>query len=67
MTGGNQQFEIKAYSKSQLFAHYGVTAQTFRKWLRPILTEIGTYTGKMYTPAQVKKIVDHLGPPKTAI
>jgi hypothetical protein len=56
------QFSIKAYSIKELIALYGVTYTTFRSWLTKV-SDLGDYAGKKYTPAQVQKIVDHLGEP----
>ncbi|WP_113636090.1 helix-turn-helix domain-containing protein [Nubsella zeaxanthinifaciens] len=55
-------FTIKAYTKKQLAAFYGVSRSTFRRWINQI-SDLGEYIGKTYTPAQVKKIVEHLGTP----
>lgn len=56
------QFAIKAYSIKEMHIFYNVTYKTFRAWLSRI-NDLGEYSGKKYTPAQVKKIVEHLGTP----
>ena len=55
-------FTVKAYSKPQLANMYGVSRVTFNKWLQKV-SDLGYYLGRCYTPAQVQKIVDHLGTP----
>jgi hypothetical protein len=56
------EFEIKALSKKQLRDLYGVSYTTLRAWLKNI-NDLGDYSGKTFTPAQVNKIVTHLGNP----
>ncbi|MGN7988673.1 hypothetical protein ACTJKC_15095 [Pedobacter sp. 22226] len=60
--GLEAQFTIKAYSKKELHALYKVSAKTFRAWIEPIV-DLGCYKGQKYTPAQVEKLVFHLGKP----
>jgi hypothetical protein len=55
-------FIIKSYSKMELVHAYGVSLKTFKAWLSQA-PELGEYKGKRYTPAQVLKIVYHLGTP----
>ncbi len=55
-------FTVKAYTKTQMASKYRVSLTTFKKWLRNV-NDLGEYLGKCYTPAQVQKIVDHLGTP----
>ena len=50
--------------KKDLALLYGVTYKTMRSWLSVIEADIGIYTGKRYTPAQVQLIVERLGLPK---
>lgn len=62
MTQGSE-FKIQAYNKTQLLAYYHIGAKTLNRWLAKV-PDLGAYQGKiMFTPAQVKKIVDHIGPP----
>jgi hypothetical protein len=56
-------FIIKGYRKKELIAMYETTRDTFNAWLQNV-PDIGNYKGKSYTPAQVQKIIDHLGPPR---
>jgi len=56
------EFTIKAYSIKEMYIFYNVTYKTFIAWLKRV-DNLGNYTGKKYTPAQVQKIVDHLGYP----
>lgn len=57
-----EDFSVKAYSKKELKALYNVGEKTLRKWLAKVVN-LGSYDGRKYTPAQVQKIVDHLGTP----
>ncbi len=62
MTAKN--FEIKAYSKAELAAAYGVSVATFIKWQLQagIGCQIRLYC-KIYTPKEVSLIVEKLGEP----
>jgi hypothetical protein len=55
-------FTIKAYPYKTLRVMYGVSWRTFNKWIKKI-PDLGEYDGKAYTPAQVEKIVNHIGRP----
>jgi hypothetical protein len=55
-------FTVKAYTKTQLAGFYGVSLTSFKRWLKNV-KDLGEYLGKCFTPAQVQKIVDHLGTP----
>ncbi len=55
---------FKASNKTTLANAYKVSLYTFQKWLRPIKTDLGEYTGNIYSPKQVSKIVQHLGLPE---
>lgn len=55
-------FTVKAYTKTQMASLYGVSLTTFKRWLHNV-HDLGAYLGKCFTPAQVQKIVDHLGNP----
>jgi hypothetical protein len=55
--------EIKTYSKKQLAALYNVSPKVLRNWLRPHLNKIGKYTGKTYTPKQIKIIIELIDEP----
>lgn len=46
----------------QLHELYGVSWKTFKAWLAQV-PELGEYKGRAYTPAQVQKIINHLGTP----
>ncbi|TSE03523.1 DUF4248 domain-containing protein [Aquimarina algiphila] len=54
----------KSSSKKTLALAYGVTAETFNTWLKPIENQIGDYLSRCYTPKQVETIVKHLGIPQ---
>lgn len=54
---------MKAKSISQLALEYGVSGKTFKKWLAKI-PEIESIKGRrIFTPAEVEKIFNHLGRP----
>lgn len=55
-------FKIQAYSRKELTEEYRVSLKTFNRWISGI-KDLGEYVGKSFTPAQVKKIVDHIGEP----
>lgn len=55
-------FKIQAYSIKAIRMHYGVSWKTWIVWMGQI-PDLGAYIGKSYTPAQVQKIVNHIGKP----
>ena len=62
MPANNESFIIKGYSLKELCTEYDATYKTFKKWLN-LIPDLGDYTGKRFTPAQVEKIVKHIGKP----
>lgn len=44
----------------QLAARWQVNEKTVKKWIEPFLGELGTIRGNLFTPRQVKIILDHL-------
>lgn len=55
--------DVKAETITSLAAKYNVSRQTIYKWLKPIWHLLQRIEGcRTFTPAQVKKIYDHLGP-----
>lgn len=63
-------FEIHAYSKSQMAEFYGVSTKTFSRWLEPLREKCPDLFppkekdhAHIYTPKQVKMIVEHLDLP----
>jgi hypothetical protein len=54
---------IKAMNKKQLADLYGVSVNTFSKWLKPFKDRIGKLMGYIYTPKQVRIIFECLGEP----
>lgn len=59
----NSVIEIKPYTNKQLAALYGVSANTFSKWLQKHQKDIGKKLGHFFTIPQVKIIFDKLGYP----
>lgn len=58
---------IKAYTKKELRLLYGISRETFNKWLQPIKAFLPHYqpSAKILTPAQVKVIFEHWGEPES--
>ncbi len=56
---------LKAYGKAELCALYGVSRETFGKWLKEIQDLLPHYkpSSKVLTPAQVKVIFEAIGTP----
>lgn len=59
---------IVAMSKKEVAATLGVTEKTLRAWVHCMLSqsdaikkEFGAYTGRKYTPRQVRMIFSHVG------
>lgn len=44
----------------QLAARWNVSERTVRRWIKPFEDELGPVSGKIFTPRQVKIILDHL-------
>jgi len=60
----NMKIPIKAYSKSQLAAMYGISVVTFMKWLELKGIEIeDILKRKIFTPREVEMIFNGLGEP----
>lgn len=58
-----KKIEVKAYNKTTLAGLYGVSVETFTKWIAPFADLIGPVIGRIFTPKQVKVIFDCLGEP----
>jgi hypothetical protein len=55
--------QIKPYKHKELSDLYGVSRQTFSKWLIPFKDKIGKRQGHYYSVEQVKTIFASLGVP----
>ena len=55
--------QIKPYKHKELADLYGVSKQTFAKWLIPFKVKIGERKGHFYSVEQVKTIFSLLGIP----
>ena len=44
----------------QLAARWQVSERTVRRWIAPFMDELGTVHGRLFTPRQVKIILEHL-------
>lgn len=51
---------LRPVTLRQLAARWQVDERTVRRWIEPFLDEIGPIHGKLFTPRQVKIILDHL-------
>ncbi len=61
----DNQIMIKPYTQKELAAIYGVSAKTFRKWIRALDNEIGKRTGYYYSIEQIKIVFTRLQLPTT--
>ncbi len=46
---------------SSLAAKYGVSTQTFKKWIKEIEDSLGYHRKRPFTPVQIKMIFNFLG------
>ena len=60
----DHNFKLRtALTKTQLAKAYGVNIKTFNKWIKPALKVVGNPFGRLFTPLQVKTIIQMLGRP----
>lgn len=52
--------EYKPMTLLQLANRWQVDVKTARKWIKPFKHELGRVEGNLFTPRQVKIILDHL-------
>lgn len=52
--------EYKPMTVLDLANRWQVDVRTVRKWIKPFRHELGTVCGNIFTPRQVKIILDHL-------
>ena len=57
------KFEVKASTKKEMAAIYGVSVRTFNSWLKPFEEKVGEKRGRYYTVNQVVIIIEVLGLP----
>ncbi len=57
------KFEVKASTKKEMAAIYGVSVRTFNSWVKPFEEKVGEKRGRYYTVNQVLIIVEVLGLP----
>lgn len=58
--------ESKTYkpaTRSQLAKRYGVSSETFKKWLSKVPDLVIEGKERVFTPKQVATIINHLGEP----
>ena len=44
----------------QLAARWGVSVRTVKRWIKPFEHELGKVDGRIFSPRQVKIILEHL-------
>jgi hypothetical protein len=59
---GTEIINVKAMSKGDLINAYGVCRTTLRSWLSKV-PNLDQKNKKIFTPAEVKIIYEHLGTP----
>ena len=57
------KFEVKASTKKEMAAIYGVSVRTFNSWVKPFEEKVGEKRGRYYTVNQVLIIVEVSGLP----
>ena len=57
------KFDLKASTKKEMAAVYGVSVRTFNSWIKPFEEKVGEKRGRYYTVNQVVIIIDVLGLP----
>ena len=62
-----EEFSVQRYSVPELADHYKTTPRNFRRWLKELRPRLGKRKGHLFSSAQVKLIVDHLGAPFVAM
>jgi transposase-like protein len=54
---------LKPKTVQELAEEYGISRETFRRWIEPFICEIGTRKGNIFNIKQVSIIYDKLGTP----
>lgn len=54
---------IQAMTIAELATKYNVCRTTLRNWIKPFEAEIGERVGRIYTPKQIRIIIEKLGEP----
>lgn len=52
--------DIHPMTLRQLAARWQVNEKTVKKWIEPLLPQLGNVRGNLFTPRQVKIILEHL-------
>jgi hypothetical protein len=53
----------KKYNRTELARFYGVSYNTFKKWIRDYKNVIGSLVGRFYHPGQIRTIIKIFGFP----
>ena len=56
----NESVTYKPMSTGELAARWNVSVRTVNRWIAPFRHELGRVNGKLFTPKQVKIILEHL-------
>ena len=59
-----RRFPLDGYTIAELAEFYSQTIYVMEQWLAPHNEAIGIRNGRFFTPMQVKKILESIGPPK---
>jgi hypothetical protein len=59
----DEKTNFPAMTLLELSIKYNVCRTTFKSWLKPFEAEIGERIGRIYTPKQIKIIIEKLGEP----
>ncbi len=57
------EFPIQTYSIKELAAHYRFSTKTLMRNIKRLKVDLGPRLGNMFSPKQVRIIVDNLGKP----
>ena len=52
--------DLRPMTLLQLAARWNVSVRTVQRWIKPFEHELGHINGKLFTPRQVKIILEHL-------
>ena len=55
--------QIKPYNLHELCQLYGTSYKTFKRWIDPLLPQLGSKNGRYFSILQVEKIFIFLGVP----
>lgn len=56
----SESLTYKPMGYADLAARWNISTRTVRNWIRPFKDQLGPIHGRLFTPRQVKIIMDHL-------